>query len=186
VKKLLFYSRPEAHAARNMFEVGLMALNKAILEGAFDNEEWEFYGIGTEQLKPSVSLANGRSLQMIGKVSLDEYRQLLPEHDLGLALMYTPHPSLLPLEMAAAGMMVVTNTCLNKTAERMRDISTNILAAEPTVNGVAQTIAKAAILSRDWNLRLAGSKVNWSSSWEQTFNPELLAQIKTKLSPDIP
>jgi glycosyltransferase involved in cell wall biosynthesis len=184
IKKLLFYSRPEAHAARNMFEVALMALNKAILEGAFDAEEWEFYGIGTEQFKPSLPLANGRSLQMIGKVSLDEYRELLPEHDLGLALMYTPHPSLLPLEMAAAGMMVVTNTCLNKTAERMRDISTNILAAEPTMEGVAETIAKAAILSRDWNLRVAGSKVNWSSSWEQTFNPELMSQIKTKLSLD--
>ncbi len=181
VKKLLFYSRPEAHAARNMFEVGLMALNEAILRGAFDAEEWEFYGIGTELLRPSVPLANGRSLQMLGKVSLDEYRQLLPEHDLGLALMYTPHPSLLPLEMAAAGMIVVTNTCLNKTANRMKDISTNILAAEPTMDAVAETIAKAAILSRDWNLRLTGSKVNWSSSWEQTFNPELLSQIKNKL-----
>ena len=32
------------------------------------------------------------------------------EHDVGLALMYTPHPSLAPIEMAAAGMLTVTNT----------------------------------------------------------------------------
>ncbi|BAY77159.1 family 2 glycosyl transferase [Nostoc linckia NIES-25] len=181
-KKLLFYSRPETHAARNMFEIGLMALNKAIVSGVFDTEDWEFYGIGTEQLKPSLPLANGRSLQMLGKVSLDEYCELLPEHDLGLALMYTPHPSLLPLEMAAAGMIVVTNTCMNKTAERLKDISSNILAAEPTADGVAETLAKAAILSQDWELRLAGSKVNWSSSWEETFDRELISKIKKKLS----
>ncbi|MBE8988441.1 glycosyltransferase family 2 protein [Nostoc sp. LEGE 12450] len=184
VKKLLFYSRPETHAARNMFEVGLMALNKAIVSGIFDAEDWEFYGIGTEKLRPSVPLANGRSLQMLGKVSLDEYCELLPEHDLGLALMYTPHPSLLPLEMAAAGMVVVTNTCINKTAERLKEISSNILAAEPTADGVAETLAKAVILSNDWNLRLTGSKVNWSSSWEQTFDSELISKIKKKLNHD--
>jgi hypothetical protein len=98
--------------------------------------------------------------------------------------MYTPHPSLLPLEMAAAGMVVVTNTCINKTAERLKDISSNILAAEPTVDGVAETLAKAVILSNDWNLRLTGSKVKWSSSWEQTFDSELISKIKKKLNHD--
>jgi hypothetical protein len=96
--------------------------------------------------------------------------------------MYTPHPSLLPLEMAAAGMVVVTNTCINKTAERLKNISSNILAAEPTVDGVAETLGKAVILSQDWDFRLTGSKVNWSSSWEQTFDSELISKIKKKLS----
>ena len=48
---------------------------------------------------------------------------LLRDHDVGLALMYTPHPSLVPIEMASAGMLTVTNTFENKTAEALaRDL----------------------------------------------------------------
>ena len=35
-RRLLFYARPEAHAARNMFELGVLALQTALAEGAFD------------------------------------------------------------------------------------------------------------------------------------------------------
>jgi len=179
VKKLLFYARPEPHAARNMFELALMALNEAILSGAFDSDTWEFYGIGTKQ--PAFSLAGGHTLQMLGKVSLEQYRELLPQHDIGLALMYTPHPSLLPLEMAAAGMVVVTNTCLNKTADKMRELSPNIIAAEPTVEGVTECLSKAALLAGNWEQRRAGAQVNWSSSWEETFDKNLMSNIVQRL-----
>ena len=33
--------------------------------------------------------------------------------------MYTPHPSLVPIEMASAGMATVTNSFENKTADAM-------------------------------------------------------------------
>ena len=33
--------------------------------------------------------------------------------------MYTPHPSLVPIEMASAGMLTVTNTFENKTADAL-------------------------------------------------------------------
>ena len=49
---------------------------------------------------------------------------MLRDHDVGLALMYTPHPSLVPIEMASAGMLTVTNSFENKTPERMTAIST--------------------------------------------------------------
>ena len=42
--------------------------------------------------------------------------------------MYTPHPSLVPIEMASAGMLTVTNTFENKTSEALRAISGNLLA----------------------------------------------------------
>jgi hypothetical protein len=37
--------------------------------------------------------------------------------------MDTPHPSLVPLEMASAGMLVVTSTFENKTYDALRAIS---------------------------------------------------------------
>jgi glycosyltransferase involved in cell wall biosynthesis len=45
-RKFLFYARPEAHAARNLFELGILGLENAIQQGVF-SDEWEFYGIGT-------------------------------------------------------------------------------------------------------------------------------------------
>ena len=51
--------------------------------------------------------------------------------------MYTPHPSLVPIEMASAGMLTVTNTFENKTAEALAAISANLIAAEPTIEAVA-------------------------------------------------
>ena len=38
-RRLLFYARPEVHAARNLFEVGMMALDAAIASGGFSGGE---------------------------------------------------------------------------------------------------------------------------------------------------
>jgi hypothetical protein len=173
--KLLFYARPDGHAARNMFEIGFIALETAIRNGAFP-DDWEFYGIGASH--NDMQLPDGRLLKMIGKVGLKEYREMLPDFDLGLALMYTPHPSLLPIEMAAAGQVVVTNTCMNKTVDELENISSNFCVAEPTVKSVAAALDVAAKRVADLAARESGAHVNWSQDWDQTFSPELLNQVQ--------
>ena len=50
-RRLLFYARPEPHAARNMFELGVIALSRALAEGAFTGG-WELHGIGTVDARP--------------------------------------------------------------------------------------------------------------------------------------
>ena len=45
-KKLLFYARPESHAARNVFELGFLGLKEAIRKGHFDRT-WSFDAVGT-------------------------------------------------------------------------------------------------------------------------------------------
>lgn len=50
-----------------------------------------------------------------------------------------------PLEMAAAGLATVTSAFENQTPEAMRAISTNLITAAPTVEGVADAIAEAAL-----------------------------------------
>jgi hypothetical protein len=174
-RKVLFYARPEPHAARNMFELGFTALQRAIAQGAFEPGQWEFHGIGSD--RAGIALADGVTLQMIGKLGLDEYRRTLPQYDVGLALMYTPHPSLVPLEMAAAGMTVVTSTCLNKTGAKMAGLSSNILAAEPSVARVADALAEGARRAGDTDQRMRGAQVRWSSDWGQTFPDPLLDEM---------
>lgn len=173
--KLLFYARPEPHAARNMFEIGYLALVRAIKAGHFDGAKWVFHGIGSSH--GDISLPKGHTLKMLGKFGLKEYKQCLMKYDLGLSLMYTPHPSLLPLELAAAGMWVVSNECENKTQAELSQISSNLLAAVSTIDGVTEKLAWAAANCADYAVRREGAKVNWASSWHDSFNNEKMSLI---------
>ena len=80
--------------------------------------------------------------------------------------MYTPHPSLVPIEMASAGMLTVTNSFENKTAAAMAAISTNLIAAEPGVEAIADALCEAAAGARDVERRARGSAVRWSRDWD--------------------
>ena len=68
---------------------------------------------------------------------------MLASSDVGLSLMYTPHPSLVPLEMAAAGLITVTNACMSKTASSFDGISPLIRVAEPEVGAIAAQLSAA-------------------------------------------
>ncbi|HEY1522070.1 MAG TPA: glycosyltransferase [Solirubrobacteraceae bacterium] len=180
-RRLLFYARPEPHAARNMFELGLLALQRAVAEGTF-RDGWALAGIGSVGPRRRVRLGAGVELELLPRSGQDEYARVLAEHDIGLALMYTPHPSLVPLEMACAGMLTVTNTFENKTAEALASISTNLIAAPPTVEGVVRALAQAADGVGDVERRVRGSQVAWSRDWADSFGPELLAQVESYLA----
>ena len=175
-RRLLFYARPEPHAARNMFDLGILALGQAIEEGLFA-DDWEFNGIGTVGTSQSIPLPRGKRMMLLPRQSQATYCEILRSHDIGLSLMYTPHPSLVPIEMASAGMLVVTNTFANKTSERLREISTNIIAVEPTLKGILYGLREAVDRVNDYDHRVKGANVNWSTNWDLSFNDSVLAQI---------
>ena len=176
-KRLLFYARPEPHAARNMFELGILALGEAIQEGCFQGD-WEFYGIGTVGSAQRLPLAKGSYLTMLPRENQQTYRDILRAHDLGLALMYTPHPSLVPIEMASAGMVVVTTTFANKTQEVLGEVSANLIAVHPTIEKIKQGLHLAAARLNDFDARVAGSRVKWATDWEGAFNENVMAPIR--------
>ncbi len=180
-RKLLFYARPEPHAARNMFELGVLALSHALEQGCFQGR-WELHGIGTVRGTRTLPLSGGAALELQPRSEQRAYAELLREHDVGLALMYTPHPSLVPIEMAAAGMLTVTNTFENKTPEAMAAISPNIIAVEPSVQAVADGLRDAVAGAEDHGRRIRGGEVRWSTDWAQTFDDRLLAGVAEALA----
>ncbi len=175
-RKLLFYARPEPHAARNMFELGLLGLSRAIAEGAFA-EGWQLHGIGTVELGRTISLGGGAQISLLPRAAQGSYGKLLREHDVGLALMHTPHPSLVPMEMASAGLLTVTNSFENKTAEAMAAISTNLVCVEPSIDGIAAGLIEVARAAGDVTRRLHGSRVHWSRDWQDSFDDVLLDRL---------
>jgi hypothetical protein len=175
-RRLLFYARPEPHAARNMFEFGVLALGRALERGAFASG-WELDGIGTVRSARRIDLGGGVYLRLLPRAAQDDYAAVLREHDLGLALMYTPHPSLVPIEMASAGMLTVTNTFENKTADAMAAIAGNLVAAAPGIDAVAAALCDAATAVEDVDRRMRGSRVAWSRDWDGSLSDDLLDRV---------
>jgi hypothetical protein len=172
---LLFYARPEPHAARNMFELAVLALSRALEDGAFQG--WELHGIGSLEAGRYVDLGGGTRLDLLPRSEQGTYGEMLRAHDVGLSLMYTPHPSLVPIEMASAGMLTVTNSFENKTPEAMAAISSNLITTRPTVDGVAAGLLEAAAGVGDFERRARGSDVRWSKDWKTSFDDGLLDRI---------
>lgn len=179
-RRLLFYSRQEEHASRNLFELGMMALAALVEDPRVDLANWSFHGIGsmggnTLELKP------GLPFELVPKTSLQGYIQMMPSFDVGLSLMLTPHPSLVPIEMASAGMWTVTNTLANKTAERLQAISTNLIGVRPTVGSIVDGLIEAMERVDQVDERLAGAHVNWPKDWDQAFPAVTIQRIRTLL-----
>lgn len=140
-RRLLFYARP-AVAKRNLFELGVMALRECVARGMFQADQWEVCAMG-EQIRP-VDLGSGQVLQPMPWLSFAEYARAVRQSDLMLSLMLSPHPSYPPLEMAASGRPVVTNSWGAKTVEGLQNLSPNFVPCEPTVDSIATALGEAA------------------------------------------
>jgi hypothetical protein len=159
-----------------MFELGLMSLAAAVEEGVF-GPEWELHGVGSSGIEGRIPLTGAASLHLLPQQSQEGYAELLSRHDVGLALMLTPHPSLVPIEMASAGMLTVTNTFETKTAEALRAISPNLIAVPPSPDGVLDGLRTAVASVDDYRARGSGAAVDWSRDWEESFSDEVMEQI---------
>jgi hypothetical protein len=182
-KTLLFYARPTM-AQRNLFEIGLASLRRLAKEGVIDSKSWEVLAIG-ENINP-VNLSDSLILQPIPWMSFDDYAKKVRSSDLMLSLMYSPHPSYAPLEMAASGNIVITNTFSSKNKKELQKYSPNILAVSPNVDDISQAL-KSVIADLNLGIRKKGAhkKIALPDNWNESFRTiieKMSSEIKvTKL-----
>ena len=169
-RRLLFYARPRS-AKRNLFELGIAALQRAVHAGAFAAEPWEFLAMG-DPIAP-VDLGRGQVLRAVLWRDFDGYAAQMRGADLLLSLMLSPHPSYPPLEMAACGGLVVTNSYANKTQAEFAAISPNILAPAATIEAIGDALAAAAGRVGDLAARQAGARLAAPATWAEAFVPVL-------------
>ena len=82
--------------------------------------------------------------------------------------------------MASAGMLTVTNSFENKTAEAMSAISSNLITAEPSLDGIADGLVEAADRVGEYDARRR-QRVCWSRGWQESFEDQLMARIESFL-----
>lgn len=119
-KQVIVYGRPSVE--RNAFNLVVSSLKKWVrLQDSI--EEWEILSAG-EYHEP-VDLGNGKELKSVGKLTIEQYANLMLESYAGISLMSSPHPSYPPLEMSVFGVKVITNTYANKD---LSDFNANIIS----------------------------------------------------------
>jgi hypothetical protein len=136
-KNFFFYARP--NNLRNLYWRGLEAIRAALDEGILDSSEWEFHFAGKEM--DDITLPSGAHLHFHKNLPWGDYVKLIQEMHVGLSLMDTPHPSYPPLDLAAAGAVVVTNRHGLKMS--LDQYSQNIICVEPSIEGLKRGIADA-------------------------------------------
>lgn len=176
-KKLLVYARPERHAGRNMFEVSLIALKEAVRRGFLDTDEWDFYGIGSLGASDKMDIGGGSVLQLLPRLPYSQYTQSLKNYDIGMSLMYAPHPSVPPFEMASAGMLTITTDFENRDSEAMQSVSKNIIVATHSISSIVMSIKEAIERLDDVESRSKNAKIDWSRSWKESFGKEFMSNF---------
>ena len=122
-------------------------------------------------------------MRLLPRSGQAEYAQLLRDHDVGLALMYTPPPSLRPLGIGVGRDVTVDqHASRTRTRAALRAISTNLVAASRPSRGSRGALAEAAARTGDVAAGVSrGAEVAWSRDWERSFPDELLDRILAAL-----
>lgn len=165
-RRLVFYSRPVVD--RNMFELTAKAIIAAYKEGIFDPNEWDCIGMGLGEC--TLQLNEESQSVCMPRMNLTEYIQSVASFDVCLTLMASPHPSLIPMDLAGSGAIVVTNTFATKTNQYLESICSNIIPSEPTLPGLIAALKKAKERSLELEERhRAAAAMQYPRSWEETF-----------------
>jgi hypothetical protein len=181
LKNFFFYARL-THHPRNLFWRGLEVLGAAIDARILDPGEWDFYAVGNAA--DIVQLPGGAQLHAFPSLPWTDYASLIRRMDLGLSLMHTPHPSYPPIDLAAAGAVVVTNRFGVK--QCLQNYSKNILCVQPTVSGLLDGLRDGAALCADPEARLANFQSNHlHRNWETALAP-VLDHLATRFGREAP
>ncbi|WP_279477950.1 hypothetical protein [Aureimonas sp. SK2] len=163
-KTFFFYARP--NNPRNLYTRGLEVIERAVVEGVLDPAAWEIVFVGKD-LQP-MTLAGSVQPTIRQNMAWEEYAALTRSVDLGLTLMYTPHPSYPPLDIAACGGIAVTNRFGVKTD--LSNYSRSILCVDGDVKSLLDGLREGVRLASDRDERrrrfeAAGLGRDWATSF---------------------
>lgn len=165
-RRLMFYARP--NHLRNLFYFGLEVIDQAVAQGVIDTGAWEILFVGAHI--PSVALCDGSTPMCHEHLSWTDYAALAGTIDVAFSLMYTPHPSYPPLDLAASGAVVVSNRHGNK--QDLSQFCENILLADLNLPSMLATLRQALALACDDNERRRRFEARrMPTDWTTTLTP---------------
>ncbi|PKO12958.1 MAG: hypothetical protein CVU39_21200 [Chloroflexi bacterium HGW-Chloroflexi-10] len=167
-----FYARPIN--LRNLYYLGIDVINSAVQKNILNPDEWNFNFVGKDL--PQKRLQNFYNANVYQNIPWSEYAQLVRGMDLGLSLMYSPHPSYPPFDLAASGAVVVTNKYGLK--QNLDFYSKNILCFDLNKDALVEGLRQGVALARNSALRMSNYRDNSiQSNWKTSF-ADILEKLK--------
>jgi hypothetical protein len=166
---LMLYSRP--NNLRNLFSFALELLETALSRGILDLNTWDIVLVGKDI--PKLRFDDGRySPTTMELLSWPRYVDFVGQVDLGVCLMYTPHPSYPPFDLAASGAVVVTNAYGPK--QNLESYSKNIVCGHLTIPSMLEALQEGLRLAcsgqeRDANFRANRFVTDWRTSFAEVL-----------------
>ena len=167
-KRIFFYGRP--NHPRNAFELATSAMrlvkskygsNVEILSAGAN---WDPQDYGLEGI-----------VQNLGLLSYEGTGDLYRSCDIGLSMMMTKHPSYLPFEMMACGVLVISN--INSSTKWFLRDRENCLITYASASCIFETIKEAIEKSEEMDnikqnaiLRIQEKHSNWSIEFQNIYN----------------
>jgi hypothetical protein len=140
------------------------------------SDDWEYVGVGSLGKEYQIDI-EGKLMTVVTKLPQAKYEELLRLFDVGLALMWAAHPSVLPFELARAGVVTVTNEYYGRSAERLAQFGHNIVACEASMRGIVNGLKLAVERSRDVESRIIGAGFRSPTSWDKVFNKAFIRKL---------
>lgn len=171
---VLLYARP--HAVRNCLDFIDALVLKLYANDPVYWKRWKFIAVGENM--PDSTLRSSAHVTVLGRLSMQGYADIASRSALAVSLMVSPHPSYPPLEMAEAGVLVLTNGYDNKNLEDAHDNITS-MASFDIDTAVTLMTAMAERWEKDNDIGWQGkSKNGWFSGGRTNQNEvsERLAQ----------
>lgn len=174
-KRFFFYARP--NNPRNLFHIGLDIIDRAVNDGILDLQQWEIFLVGKDI--PHVKFGADYVPQRCEGLGWEAYAELAGTIDLGLSLMYTPHPSYPPFDLAASGAVVVTNSFANK--QDLSTYSPNILCAELETGALLAALREGVAIANDSEARNRNFAANGlGTDWTFAFADVIRALMRER------
>jgi hypothetical protein len=129
---------------------------------------------------PVIRLAPNVELKQMPRMNLREYQDSISTFDVGLCLMASSHPSLLPFDLAGSGAVVVTNSFGAKDQAYFDELADGIIVSSPDVPSLVSALRRTVIAAEDLDERYRrGQTMKYPRSWDETFGDEHLQLLSS-------
>lgn len=173
-RTLMFYARP--NNLRNLFYFGINVIEEAVARGIIDLNSWDILFVGKDI--PDVVIGESYTPMVRQNMAWKDYAELVGSVDVGISLMYTPHPSYPPLDLAASGAIAVTNRLSNKMD--LGSYSKNIVVGDLDLESMLCALSEGLRLASNETLRNANyQSAGLSRDWYSTLSPVILNLAKS-------
>lgn len=173
-RKNFFYTN--SSNSEELHNLGFVAMDKAVQEGFFNLNEWNFFSVS--KMAEKIRSPHSFLLKRFQNLDWEEYINIVRKTDLGFCLTDTALPlqEYHPFDLAASGAVVLTNFLQDR--QKLAGYSKNFLYCRANVDEIIQSFSRGIALVQNPDLRKQNFSENgFLRDWQISFH-HVLASIE--------